>query len=66
MWAVPAEANGGTLAGRTIEVQIDRAMCPFSCPTLLPKLGLELGNPTVIFKDIKTGSFRVMQNGRMD
>lgn len=44
-----ARENGGTLSGRSIEMYSDRAMCSDSCPIVLPKLGLELGNPTVTF-----------------
>ena len=61
-----ARENGGTLAGKTIEVHTDRIMCLYSCPRLLPKLGLMLGNPTVIFKDTVTGSVRTMRDGRWD
>ncbi len=56
-----AGENGGTLAGRTLEVFADRQMCN-SCESVLPKVGLELGNPTVIFVDPK-GSTRTMRNG---
>lgn len=45
-----ARANGGTLAGKVIEVHVDREMCR-SCKQILPYIGLELGNPTVTFKD---------------
>lgn len=40
--------NGGSLAGLRFEVHTDRPMCR-SCETVLPRLGLELGNPTVTF-----------------
>jgi hypothetical protein len=43
-----ARDSGGTLSGRTLEVHIDRNLCP-SCRSVLPKLGLELGNPDVTF-----------------
>ncbi len=43
-----ARENGGTLAGRMLEVHVDRQLC-FSCRAALPKLGFELGNPTVTF-----------------
>jgi hypothetical protein len=56
-----ARANGGTLAGQTIEVQVDRAMCA-SCRTVLPYIGLELGNPTVVFTD-PSGRVRIMRDG---
>ena len=56
-----ARANGGTLAGKTIEVTVDRAMCP-SCEKILPLIGLELGNPVVTFVD-PVGRVRKMHNG---
>jgi hypothetical protein len=56
-----ARANGGTLEGHEIEVTVDRVMCP-SCRTVLPALGLELGNPTVRFVDPR-GFVRVMRDG---
>jgi len=45
-----ARANGGTLAGRTLHVFVDAKVCN-NCKPVLPKVGLELGNPTVIFHD---------------
>jgi hypothetical protein len=56
-----AAANGGSLAGETLEVFADRPMCS-SCRTVLPHLGLELGNPKVTFIS-PTGVRRTMQNG---
>jgi hypothetical protein len=56
-----ARANGGTLAGQVIEVHTDRPMCPHSCPPVLPKLGLELGNPMVTFVG-PNGERRTMWN----
>jgi hypothetical protein len=56
-----ARANGGTLAGKTVEVHVDREMC-WSCETILPFIGLELGNPEVTFID-PTGYVRRMYNG---
>lgn len=41
-----AEPYGGSLAGRTIEMRVDRWLCG-SCETVLPYIGLQLGNPTV-------------------
>jgi len=58
-----ARENDGTLTGRNIEVHTDRDMCDTSCPFVLPKLGLELGNPTVSFVG-PNGLIRIMQNGR--
>jgi hypothetical protein len=57
-----ASANGGTLADKTIEVTVDREMCR-SCETILPFIGLELGDPTVVFID-PTGRIRTMHNGK--
>jgi hypothetical protein len=45
-----ARENGGTLAGRTLEVVVDGRLCP-SCEIVLPKVALELGNPTITFTD---------------
>jgi hypothetical protein len=45
-----ARENGGTLAGRMLEVYSDRELCN-NCKIVLPKVGLELGNPTVTFID---------------
>jgi hypothetical protein len=56
-----ARANGGTLAGKTIEVTVDRKMC-WSCERILPAIGLELGNPEVVFVDAK-GRVRLMRDG---
>ncbi len=41
-----AEAHGGSLAGRTIEISVDRPLCS-SCASILPKIGTELGDPEV-------------------
>jgi hypothetical protein len=59
-----ARANGGTLAGRTLEVFVDGRVCN-KCESILPKVGLELGNPTVTFIGPK-GSTRTMRNGSWD
>lgn len=56
-----ARANGGTLAGKKIKVTVDREMC-WSCERILPAIGLELGNPEVIFVDPK-GRVRIMRDG---
>ena len=56
-----ARANADTLAGKTIEVTVDREMCR-SCLRLLPLIGLELGNPTVTFIS-PSGRVRTMRNG---
>ena len=59
-----AREHGGSLAGRTIEVITDKPMCN-SCPEILPKVGLELGNPTVTFID-RLGKVKTMRNGDWD
>lgn len=56
-----ARASGGTLAGRTLEVHVDRQMCP-SCYSVLPLVGKELGDPTVTFVEL-TGLRRTMRSG---
>jgi hypothetical protein len=56
-----ARKNGGTLAGRKIEIHSERALCD-SCRELLPYIGLELGNPTVTFID-RAGRALTMKNG---
>jgi hypothetical protein len=43
-----ARANGGSLAGKSLEIHVDRPMCP-SCNRILPLVGLELGDPAVTF-----------------
>lgn len=56
-----ARENGGTLAGQALMVVVDRPMC-FSCRTVLPYVGLELGNPTVTFID-SDGQTLTMRDG---
>jgi hypothetical protein len=56
-----ARQNGGSLAGRTLEVSSDRPMCR-SCDEVLPHIGLELGNPTVTFVG-PSGIGKTMRNG---
>jgi hypothetical protein len=58
-----ANANRGSLNGRTLHVVTDRALCK-SCKDILPLLGLELGDPTVIFMD-PTGTIHEMKNGKI-
>jgi hypothetical protein len=43
-----AKENGGTLAGRELEIRADRMLCR-SCDAVLPYVGRELGNPMVTF-----------------
>ena len=56
-----ARTNGGTLQGVTLDMYVDRTMC-WSCEDLLPKLGFEIGNPTVWFRD-RLGMRRRMRDG---
>lgn len=56
-----ADNYGGTLAGRTIEMKVDRGLCG-SCEKVLPAMGLELGNPTVRFRN-PYGAVRAMKDG---
>ena len=48
-----AESNGGTLEGKSLEIYIDRDMCA-NCRSIVPLVGLELGNPAFTFVDPKT------------
>lgn len=56
-----AELQGGSLAGRTIEMHVDRWLC-FSCETVLPYVGLQVGNPTVRIIDGR-GETWIMRDG---
>lgn len=47
---------------RRSEVVVDKRMCP-SCPDILPKVGLEIGNPMVTFIGPR-GQVRTMQDGK--
>jgi hypothetical protein len=58
-----ARDNGGSLAGRTITVDVDREVC-WSCEKALPLLGMELGNPSVTYVERSTGITSIMTNGR--
>jgi len=51
-----AEANGGTLAGRSLDIYVDREMCR-NCKTMIPLVGLELGNPTLTYVDPRPDLF---------
>lgn len=57
-----ARANRGSLAGEAVVMTVDRPLCP-SCREVLPKVGLELGNPTVTILDEQGGVLRVMRDG---
>jgi hypothetical protein len=58
-----ARENGGTLAGRTLEVEVDARLCN-SCREMLPKIALQLGNPTVKFTD-RIGQRLTVRDGRV-
>ncbi|MHB8268242.1 hypothetical protein [Bradyrhizobium sp.] len=45
-----ARENGGTLAGRSLDVFVDSKMCN-NCERIVPLVGLELGNPTITVMD---------------
>ncbi len=57
-----ANENGGTLAGKTLEVVTDRDLCG-SCKIVLPLIGSSLGNPTVTFTNHRTGDSWLLENG---
>jgi hypothetical protein len=54
--------HGGSLENQSMEILVDREICR-SCGTVLPKLGLELGNPYVVFIERGTGVRSEMWNG---
>jgi ABC-type iron transport system FetAB permease component len=56
-----ARESGGSLAGKNLIVVVDKPVC-FSCQTLLPLVGMELGNPMVTFVDNR-GVTLTMKNG---
>jgi hypothetical protein len=60
-----AERNGGSLAGRTLRVYVDDAMCN-RCDTVLPLLATELGNPTVTFVNTRTGEAALLRDGKLE
>ncbi len=57
-----AEPYSGSLAGREVDVRVDRRVCR-SCDTVLPYVGIQLGNPTVRFHD-PYGNVSTMRDGR--
>lgn len=57
-----AEPYGGSLVGRTIEMRVDRPLCP-SCDAVLPHLGAQIGNPTVKIID-GAGNIWIMRDGK--
>jgi hypothetical protein len=56
------DSFGGTLAGRTFDVTVDRTLCPI-CEQLLPRLGMHLGNPRISYYD-RAGLHGVMRDNR--
>jgi hypothetical protein len=57
-----ARENGGTLAGKALTVySVEMEVCP-NCKSILPYVGLELGNPTVTFIE-SDGSMMTMRDG---
>jgi hypothetical protein len=58
-----ARAFGGSLQGRTVFIYSNRPMCS-GCGTLLPLIGAELGNPTVVFSDYEGGNLNIMRDGK--
>jgi hypothetical protein len=58
-----AKDNGGSLANRSMEIYVDREVCS-SCGMTLTKLGLELGDPYVVFIERDTGLRNEMWNGK--
>lgn len=58
-----ANDSGGTLENRSIEIIVDRDICR-SCGKILPNLGMELGNPYVVFTERQSGVRSEMWNGR--
>jgi hypothetical protein len=52
----------GSLVNRSIEVQVDQPVC-WSCAQVLPKVGLQLGNPHVTIREPKSGRASVMWQG---
>jgi hypothetical protein len=57
-----AKDNGGSLANRSMEIYVDREVCS-SCGKALTKLGLELGNPYVVYVERDTRLRHEMWNG---
>jgi hypothetical protein len=57
------ELNGRTLDGKELVVFVDGRVCRASCEVLLPFVGLELGNPMVVFID-RWGRVLRMKDGK--
>jgi hypothetical protein len=58
-----ANDSGGSLANRSIEIQVDRPLC-YSCSKVLTNLGLELGDPYVVYVERDTGLRNEMWHGK--
>ncbi len=58
-----AKDRGGNLENLSIEIMVDRDICR-SCGRILPNLGMELGNPYVVFTERQSGIRSEMWNGR--
>jgi hypothetical protein len=58
-----AKDNGGSLANRSIEIYVDQPVCD-SCGKMLTKLGLELGDPYVVYVERDTGLRNETWNGK--
>ena len=56
-----ARDNGGSLAGKNLDVYVDRTLCG-SCMRVLPYFTRELGYPTVRFRDAD-GVEKTIRNG---
>jgi hypothetical protein len=59
-----AAENGGTLAGKRLEVQTDRDLCD-SCEKVLPLLSPSFGNPTATFTNYQNGKKWLLENGEV-
>jgi hypothetical protein len=57
-----AKANGGHLKDKSLEVHVDRPVCS-SCGSVLPYLGIEVGNPVITFINSVSRRRRTMWNG---
>ena len=57
-----AKQNGGSLAGQTFEVHVDRKLCE-SCKVVLPLASSEIGSPTVKFIE-PSGKINFLRNGQ--
>jgi len=63
-WPQTCQIRGKHISAEVAMVFVDQALCA-SCPLVLPKIGLELGNPTVTFVPA-VGEPRTMRNGDWD